>query len=134
MHFSGLIPYNLKDVANPSQNLKTLSAGCNDFMRIFFDGKLVYEDDNYGTASNEWRSPMKLEIPSETDIIGISCQNNGLGPNKGIIASTSDGKVTNKQWLCTSKQSNDGVNPSSSAKFYTSRDAPMPMTSTMNGT
>ena len=68
---------------------------------------------------------MELEIPSETDIISISCQNNGLGPNKGIIASTSDGKVTNKHWLCTSKQSKDGIKPSSSAKFYTSRDAPM---------
>ena len=93
-------------------------------MRIYFDDQLVFEHENYGTPTGQWRKASVLDIPSETQIIGISCQNNGLGPHKGILASTSNGIVTDKNWICTSKKSNDGDYPSPSAKFYTAKYAP----------
>ena len=115
----------LKGLVAEHQDLEKLFASCNDFMKIFFDGALVYKDENYGTASNEWRSPMELDIPSKTQIIGISCQNNGNGPNKGLIASTSRGKVSDKSWDCTSQKNSDWASLSTQVNFDTPTNAPM---------
>ena len=65
-------------------------------MSIFFDGKLVYKEDNKA----RWEVTKRFEIPATTKVLGISCLN--IHSEKGIIASISDGRVTDTSWECTS--------------------------------
>ena len=95
----------------------TLHATCDNWMRIFFDGSLAFEDERYGIYAEPWAWMIttEIEIPPGTKTIGISCLNGGFV--KGIIASTSDGKVTDKTWQCTSDQSENWLDSSSEAQF-----------------
>ena len=90
-------------------------------MKIFFDGKLAFEDTHYGKLLSsrpwQWEVQTAIEIPENTKTIGIECQDAGVA--KGIIASTSDGVVSNTlSWMCTPKQSVDWAKPGSLAPFY----------------
>ena len=98
----------------------TLYATCDNFMRIYFDGRLVFEDENYGTVSRPWKWTIttSLRIPTGTKVIGISCLD--AGGAKGIIASTSNGLKTDTNWLCTSQSVGDWAMPNSTAHFQNS--------------
>ena len=87
-------------------------------MRIYFDGNLVFEDESYETDTYQWSITTNLNIPIGTEVIGISCLD--FGVSKGIIASTSNGLVTDNSWLCTSDNVNDWVEQSSAAQFQKS--------------
>ena len=78
-------------------------------MSIFFDGKLVY--DNKG----RWEVTKRFEIPATTKVLGISCLN--IHSEKGIIASISDGRVTDTSWECTSDWYSDWASTSTFADF-----------------
>ena len=83
----------------------TLHATCDNWMKIFFDGKLAFEDTHYGKLLSsrlwQWEVQTAIEIPDNTKTIGIECQNDGPG-YRGIIASTSNGVVSNTlSWMCT---------------------------------
>ena len=90
-------------------------------MRIFFDGKQVFEDDMYGTVApvHQWKIVTTLEIPSGTKVVGISCLDSGA--YKGIIASFSSGEVTNAnpntKWTCTTNEGEGWAKPTSTAIF-----------------
>ena len=64
-------------------------------MKIYFDGVLQYED-------NHWFQVAKLVVPSNIKVLGIECQNMG-GP-KGVLASATDGMVTDRNWECSSNE------------------------------
>ena len=90
-------------------------------MRIFFDGRQVFEDDMYGTVApvHQWKIVTTLEIPSGTKVVGISCLDSGV--YKGIIASFSSGEVTNAnpntKWTCTTNEGEGWAKPTSTATF-----------------
>ena len=64
-------------------HLGTLYATCDNFMRIYFDGRLVKEDLNYGRDTRQWSRTSKVYIPAGTKVVGISCLDVGVA--KGII-------------------------------------------------
>ena len=88
-------------------------------MRIFFDGKQVFEDDDYGRDTLQWLNTTTLEIPSDTKVVGISCLDSAGG--KGILASFSSGEVTNAspntKWTCTTNEGEGWAKPTSTATF-----------------
>ena len=84
-------------------------------MRVYFNGKLALEDPNYGRDTLQWRTTSTINIPAGTEVIGIACLDAGVA--KGIIASTSDGLVTDHTWLCTSVNGNNWANLHSTAQF-----------------
>ena len=80
-------------------------------MKIYFDGVQVSADNGQDRIQADhwiWKKVTKLDIPSTTKVIGIECQN-WDGP-KGILASTTDGIVTNKNWLCSSNEQYKSIN------------------------
>jgi len=97
---------------------RTLSATCDNIMRIYFDGKLVFEDEDHEINPYQWKITTTLDIPFGTKVVGISCQDFGL--EKGIIASTSNGLVTDNSWLCTSDNVRDWIKQGSTAQFQNS--------------
>merc|ERR1711915_44825 len=96
----------------------TLNATCDNFMRIYFGGRLIFEDANYGRDTLQWSRTTSLKIPTGTKAIGISCLDAGVA--KGIIASTSNGLRTDNNWLCTSQNVRDWAMPNSTAHFQNS--------------
>ena len=80
----------------------SLFASCDDKLKIYFDGDLQYEE----SASDPWDKEIELKIPRGTKVLGLECKDTGGG--KGILASTSDGMVTDGNWLCSSNQNLDG--------------------------
>ena len=80
----------------------SLFASCDDKLKIYFDGDLQYEE----SASDPWDKEIELKIPRGTKVLGLVCK--GTGGSKGILASTSDGMVTDGNWLCSSNQNLDG--------------------------
>ena len=104
-------------IFEPSSKTRTLFATCDSFMRIYFDGKIVFEDDNYGTNTQQLKVTTMLEIVPGTKEIGISCLHDGVEGKGGIIASTSDGLITNDSWICTSTESDTWASSSSQISF-----------------
>merc|ERR1711915_743526 len=72
---------------------------------------LVYEEDNKA----RWEVTKKFEIPATAKVLGISCSN--IHSQKGIIASISDGRVTDTSWECTSDRNSDWYGTSTFAHF-----------------
>eukprot|EP00092_Neocalanus_flemingeri_P077113 GFUD01095713.1.p1 GENE.GFUD01095713.1~~GFUD01095713.1.p1 ORF type:complete len:167 (+),score=33.54 GFUD01095713.1:88-588(+) len=94
-HFEGACPTNEPGIKDTS-----LFATCDNLLMIYFDGVLQFEDEGWpGTDTYQWTSATELVIPSGTKVLGIECKD--LGGNMGILASTSDGLVTNGKWQCS---------------------------------
>jgi len=76
----------------------TLHAACDNHMTVYVDGSVLIEPvyDLYS-----WRTPNTATIPFGTKVIGIECKDKSF--DYGIVASLSNGVVTDENWLCSSK-------------------------------
>jgi len=84
---------------------RTLYATCDNYMRIYFDGELVFEDAFFGIdmPPYQWSLTTVLKIPDAVENVGISCLNGG-GP-KGILASITNGiETSTSSWECTTEK------------------------------
>ena len=72
-------------------------ATCQNMMKIYFDGVLQYEDTepNLGATT-------ELVIPWGTEVVAIESRSQGEA--KGILASLSDGRITDDTWTCSSNE------------------------------
>ena len=84
----------------------TLFATCDNFMKVFVDGVLAFQDANYGSDTLQWRVTTELDIPSGTKVLGIECLD--IHVAKGILASTANGMFSNGSWECSTKQHLEG--------------------------
>ena len=67
----------------------------------------VYADGTAIGSHSGWTSGLSLQVPGQTIVLGFKLQNAG-GP-ASVIASLSNGVVTDGSWKCTNQaQSNDG--------------------------
>ena len=68
-------------------------------MKVFLDGVLAFQDENYGEDKYQWRITTELLIPSGTKVLGIECLN--AGGAKGIVASSANGMISDGSWECS---------------------------------
>ena len=68
-----------------------LSVTCDNQMKVFADG--VHLGSN-----NNWKETTHVTIPADTGVITIECYDHGVAG--GIIASGSNGLVTDASWKC----------------------------------
>ena len=80
-------------------------------MKVYFDGVQVYEDPQVPQPyPYSWATTTVLFVPSDVRTLSIGCLNFVVGSH-GIIASTSDGLMTDGIWKCTANQSGFPLNP-----------------------
>ena len=84
----------------------TLFATCDDAMKVYFDGVIQFQDNNWSGMSQQWQATKELMIPTATKVLGIECAD--FGGNNGILASSADGLVTDGSWLCSTNQNLEG--------------------------
>ena len=76
---------------------------CDNGMKVYFDEVLQYQDNADPNANPyAWSITTELVIPRGTKVLGIECQDQG--GSKGILASTTDGQMTDESWSCSSNQ------------------------------
>jgi len=73
---------------------ENLLLACDDLTELFLDG-VQFTDPAFGN----WRNTANMSIPSNTNVIAISCEN--LWAKYGIKATTSSGIVTDATWRCS---------------------------------
>ena len=64
----------------------SLFATCDNFMKVFLDGVLAFQDDNYGSDTLQWKITTELDIPGGTKVLGIECLD--IHVAKGILIPT----------------------------------------------
>ena len=74
-----------------------------DDMKVYFDGVLQYDENG---MADTWKLISELKIPSGTRVLGIECINHSQFG--GIVASTTDGLVTDETWLCSNNHELEG--------------------------
>ena len=84
----------------------TLFATCDNFMKVFLDGVLAFQDDNYGSDTLQWKITTELDIPRGTKVLGIECLD--IHVAKGILASATNGLFSDGSWECSTNQHLEG--------------------------
>jgi len=87
-------PLNAPGVNTGSQ----LSATCTSRMKVYFDGVEQTEQDN----DQDPEMVSTFDIPEDTKVIAIECDNANSQDSGDILASTEDGLFTDSSWTCTS--------------------------------
>ena len=96
----------LVDSKSSSISGNSLFATCDNVTKLYF-GKLQHQDDpDPGAIPYTWSKTTELVIPRGVQVLGIECLNQGL--QKGILASTSDGLLTDGNWMCSGNQNLEG--------------------------
>ena len=80
----------------------TLFATCDNIMKVYIDGVLHYEDKDKKDGM-QWLKTKEVKIPSGTQVLGIECLELADTP-RGILATTSDGVLTDGSWSCSANQ------------------------------
>jgi len=82
--------------ATTADTATTVLVACDDQLKVYLDGVLVFETKVYYTAHT-------IPVPSGNKVLGIECRD--TGGHYGIIASTASGIVTDLDgsWSCSSK-------------------------------
>jgi len=82
----------------PGQLTSQLSATCTSRMKVYFDGVEQTKQDN----DQDPEMVSTFDIPEDTKVIAIECDNANSQDSGDILASTEDGLFTDSSWTCTS--------------------------------
>jgi hypothetical protein len=84
-----------------------MNATCDDLMNVYFDG----EEQPSPLTNDQYLNPTTFDVPSGTQVVGISCQDIHGQAAAGIVASFSNGLVTDDRWYCSGTPSEGWENP-----------------------
>ena len=73
----------------------TVYAACDDELTVYADGDVLIEN-------SIWEISKEAVIPIDTVVLGIKCKD--LGGLFGIVASLSNGLITDDSWFCSSTE------------------------------
>ena len=93
----------------------TLRATCDNVMTVFVDGV-----EKKAEGLTQWHKESKISVPSNFEVIGIKCADNGVVG--GILASLHDenGEIvvlTDDTWLCTQNEEENWAQPGFEVDF-----------------
>ena len=69
-------------------------AACDDELTVYADGDVVIVENSF------WENAEEAVVPIDTVVLGIKCKDNG--GLFGIVASLSNGIITDDSWSCSS--------------------------------
>lgn len=75
-----------------------MTATCDNKMKVYFDG---VRQAAPSAGLNNWPQSTTFRLPAGTKVVGIECDD--VGVVGGILASFSNGMVTDDTWQCSSR-------------------------------